>query len=144
MKTLRQLMALSAFLFSTHILAECLKDGQDVTFAGTISRETFPGPPNYESVDDGDTPETYWILTIKVPQCVIAESTEGDKPYEVAKSTTRFQLEFENTDIYQSSKNLVENTAVVKGQLFAGVSGHHHTEALISVKNIAAGTPLPN
>lgn len=116
--------------------AECLKDGQDIKFTGTVSRETFPGPPNYESIDDGDTPETYWILTISTPQCITAESMESGALYEVAKSTTRFQLVFEDVSIYQSQKNLVENSAVVEGQLFAGHSGHHHTKALISVKSI--------
>ncbi len=116
--------------------AECLQDGQDVIFAGTVSRETFPGPPNYESIDDGDIPEIYWILTIHTPQCVIAESMESGALYEVAKSTTRFQLVFEDASIYESQKNIVENSAVVEGQLFAGYSGHHHTEALVSVKSI--------
>lgn len=117
--------------------AECLKDGQDVAFTGTISRETFPGPPNYESIDDGDAPETYWILTISTPQCVTAESMESGVLYELAKSTTRFQLVFEDSSIYKTQKNLVENTAVVEGQLFAGHSGHHHTKVLISVKGIS-------
>lgn len=127
---------LFAMFLSAFSSAECLKDGQDVTFTGTVSRETFPGPPNYESIDDGDTPETYWILTISTPQCVIAESMESGAFYELAKSTTRFQLAFEDSSIYKTKKNLVENSAVVEGQLFAGHSGHHHTKALISVKSI--------
>ncbi len=140
MKTLSQLITLSAFLFSAHTSAECLKDGQNVTLTGTIFRETFPGPPNYESIEDGDTPETYWILTIKTPQCVIAESAENDELYEVANSTIRFQLAFETSNTYQSQKNLEGSTAVVKGQLFIGTSGHHHTEALISVKSISTAS----
>lgn len=135
MHTSKTIILFTIFL-SMFSFAECLKDGQDVTFTGTVSRETFPGPPNYESIDDGDTPETYWILTINAPQCVTAESTESGTLYEVAKSTTRFQLTFEDASIYKSQKNLVENGAVVEGQLFAGHSGHHHTKALISVKSI--------
>jgi Domain of unknown function (DUF4431) len=135
MRTSKTIILFTMFLpmFS---FAECLKDGQDVTFTGTVSRETFPGPPNYESIDDGDAPETYRILTISTPQCVAAESMEGGALYEVAKSTTRFQLAFEDASIYKSQKNLVENGAIVEGQLFAGHSGHHHTKALISVKSI--------
>lgn len=116
--------------------AECLKDGQDITFTGTVLRETFPGSPNYESIDDGDTPETYWILTISTPQCVTAESMESGALNEVAKSTTRFQLAFEDANIYKLQKNLVDNGVIVEGQLFTGHSGHHHTKALISVKSI--------
>ena len=131
-----KIIILFAMFLSVFSSAECLKDGQDVTFTGTVSRETFPGPPNYESIDDGDTPETYWILTIRTPQCVTAEFMESDAPYEVAKSTKRFQLAFEDASIYKSQKNLVENGAIVEGQLFAGYSGHHHTKALILVKSI--------
>lgn len=135
MRTSKIIIILTMFL-SMSSFAECLKDGQDVAFAGTVSRETFPGPPNYESIDDGDTPETYWILTIRTPQCVTAESMESGDLYEVAKSTTRFQLVFEDASIYKTQKNIVENSAVVEGQLFAGFSGHHHTKALVSVKSI--------
>lgn len=119
-------------------LSECLKDGENVAFTGKISRETFPGPPNYESIDDGDTPETYWILTINSPKCVVAESIDDGSLYEVAKSTTRFQLAFDDPAIYKQQKTLVEKNASVTGQLFVGHTGHHHTKALISVKSIKA------
>ena len=135
MRTGRIIILLTTFI-SMFSLGECLKEGQELTFTGTVSRETFPGPPNYESIDDGDTPETYWILTINTPQCVIAESLEDGSLHELAKSTTRFQLAFQDSSIYTSHKNVVENGVVVEGQLFAGHSGHHHTKALISVKSI--------
>ena len=135
MCTGRIIILLTTFI-SMFSLGECLKEGQELTFTGTVSRETFPGPPNYESIDDGDTPETYWILTINTPQCVIAESLEDGSLHELAKSTTRFQLAFQDSSIYTSHKNVVENGVVVEGQLFAVHSGHHHTKALISVKSI--------
>lgn len=61
---------------SPYTQADCLEDGQDVRFVGSVSRETFPGPPNYENIDDGDEPETVWILTIATPNCVVTESME--------------------------------------------------------------------
>ena len=138
-------MKLSYFvgvIFGTFLLVslaeakDCLKDGQSVTLTGKISRETFPGPPNYTSIDDGDKPETYWILTVSSPRCVTAESMEDGSLYELAKSTTRFQLIFEDPSIYKSQKALVENSATITGNIFAGHSGHHHTKALIAVKLI--------
>jgi hypothetical protein len=113
-------------------------DGQEVAFAGSISRATFPGRPNYSSIDDGDEPETVWILTIATPNCVVAESMEDGKPYEVAKSTTRFQLVFTDAKAYERHKSLVENRALIRGQLFVGHTGHHHTKALIEVREIKA------
>ena len=117
--------------------ANCLKDGQDVTFTGGISRETFPGPPNYESIDDGDEPETYWILTVATPNCVVAESIEGGELYEAARSTSRFQLVLTGKE-YENQASLVGNRALVSGQLFVGHTGHHHTKALIDVREIGA------
>ncbi len=122
---------------------ECLKEAEDVSFTGKVSRETFPGPPNYESIDDGDTPETVWILTIDSPRCVVATSMEDGSPYEVSKSTTRFQLAFESSSVYQTQKSLVENEATVTGKLFVGQTGHHHTKALIAVKTMTPGVPIP-
>ena len=125
-------------LISPMVQADCMKEGQDVTLAGSISRETFPGRPNYSSIENGDEPETVWILTIATPSCVVAESTEDGKPYEVAKSTTRFQLVFADGKAYERHKSLVENRALVRGELFIGHTGHHHTKALIEVREIKA------
>jgi len=118
--------------------ADCLKEGQEVTFTGSISRETFPGRPNYSSIDDGDEPETVWILTIASPNCVVAKSMEDGQTYEVAKSTTRFQLVFPDANEYGRHKSLVENQARIRGQIRVGYTGHHHTKAMIEVQEIHA------
>jgi hypothetical protein len=38
-----------------------------VRLTGTIVRETFPGAPNYASVEQGDKPEVYWFLNLSRP-----------------------------------------------------------------------------
>ncbi|WP_350304221.1 hypothetical protein [Photorhabdus viridis] len=38
----------------------CHEEGQKLTLDGTLLRITYPGPPNYENVENGDIPETYW------------------------------------------------------------------------------------
>jgi hypothetical protein len=44
---------------------ECLAyEPAVVQLIGTISKKTFPGPPNYESIKKGDKPETYWVLDL--------------------------------------------------------------------------------
>jgi hypothetical protein len=115
---------------------DCLADGQAVTFEGTISRETFPGAPNYRSIDDGDQPETVWILTVDSTSCVVAESAEDGKSYEVAKATKRFQLVFSGAGDYARHGALVGRRVTVVGQLLIGHTGHHHTKALIDVEQL--------
>ena len=49
----------------------CLKyEPEVVELVGKVKRHTFPGPPNYESVEQGDRPETYWVLCLSKPICV--------------------------------------------------------------------------
>lgn len=63
----------------------------------------------------------------------------------MARSTTRFQLVFSDAKEYERHKALVENSALVSGQLFVGHTGHHHTKALIEVRDMrAAGGKLQN
>lgn len=114
----------------------CLKDGESVTLTGGLSRETFPGPPNYESIDNGDAPETVWVLTVERPQCVTAEEMESGAQYEVAKSTTRFQLGLNNPSLYETHRHLLDHPVVVTGQVFVGITGHYHTAASISTGKI--------
>ena len=46
----------------SEIFPKELFDGQNVTLYGKVREEVFPGPPNYESINDGDRPQFYWIL----------------------------------------------------------------------------------
>jgi len=39
-----------------------------IELKGKILRHTFPGVPNYQSIEEGDAPETRWILEIPVSE----------------------------------------------------------------------------
>jgi hypothetical protein len=55
------------------IASECLSYGPaTLKVAGTIVEKTFPGGPNYESVAEGDKPETVWLLQLANAICVKA------------------------------------------------------------------------
>lgn len=55
---------LSALLFSHAVLARCPDEDQRVTLQGTLIQQTLPGPPNYESIKDGDEAVTYDYLKL--------------------------------------------------------------------------------
>lgn len=114
---------------------ECLVDGESATLTGKVWRETFPGPPNYESIEAGDKPETHWILTTDQPYCGEAISFESGDTYRIPGELTRFQLVLDG-DQYEDNQSLVFNNATVTGSLFAGHTGHHHTSMLIDVDSI--------
>lgn len=115
---------------------ECVYAGDTVELAGTLTRETFPGPPNYQSIEEGDAPETYWFVTRDEPVCVYGWSPEREKYYRLGE-LDRFQLVLTRKQ-YEENSHLVTDRIYVKGQLFTGMTGHHHTEALIDVSDIGA------
>lgn len=110
----------------------CIIAGQSTHLTGTISMETFPGLPNYESIKAGDEPETYWILTTDQPYCGEGEdfSNEGQKITE--KNETRFQLVL-TADQYKEWNALLSKKVSVEGSMFLAHTGHHHTPMLIEV-----------
>ncbi|SFU98489.1 DUF4431 domain-containing protein [Halomonas korlensis] len=117
----------------------CLVDGEPAELTGKVWRETFPGPPNYESIQDGDEPQTYWILTTDQPYCGEAYSMESGDAYRIPGELTRFQLVLDS-DQYRDNQSLVFENATVTGSLFAGHTGHHHTAMLIDVEAIESAS----
>ncbi len=104
---------------------------QTITVQGFLSRETFPGLPNYESVKNGDQPETCWILTMDEPICARGESYENGDLY-LSDETQRLQLVMEG-DQYKEFKAMVGKRVKVSGEVFIGHTGHHHTAVLLDI-----------
>src|SRR5262245_5741940 len=46
-----------------------LKQKEPLSFQGRLNYRIFPGPPNYEDVRKGDTPEPTYILKLEEPIC---------------------------------------------------------------------------
>ena len=106
----------------------CLSsEAATVTLSGKLSRKTFAGPPNYESVRGGDAPETYWILHLARPVCV-----SGEEPEE---NVSDIQLILSEAQ-YPRHKGLLGKRVVVSGKLVHAETGHHHTNVLLNVAEI--------
>jgi hypothetical protein len=113
--------------------AACLAyDKPVLKFEGTLKRQTFPGPPNYESVEKGDDAETVWILSLSgLPICTLR--VDGDQPAE--KSVGKMQLLIDS-DMYDKYRSLVGESVTVTGGLDHATTGHHHTDVMLQVTNI--------
>ncbi len=46
-----------------------------IELKGKIFRHTFPGVPNYQSIEEGDAPETRWVL--EIPSSEIRRLEQG-------------------------------------------------------------------
>jgi hypothetical protein len=135
MKTQARLFALILFLFLPAAYAsaqDCLSYERDVNLTGTISKKTFPGPPNYESIKKGDKPETYWILHLEKPACTTASGDSDAEP-----NVTDLQLILTGKQ-YALYRKYVGGkvTVTVQGQLSHAITGHHHTPVLMEVTGI--------
>ena len=130
------LYILFGILFSVNVAygEECLRyEPEKVRFKGTIVRKTFPGPPEYESVEQGDKPETVWILNLLKPVCVLAD--EDDDLNETEKDVRAIHLVLDDKQ-YKKYRHLVSKKVVAIGTLYSSYTGHHRTSVLMRVISI--------
>jgi Domain of unknown function (DUF4431) len=112
---------------------DCLSyDTDNVALKGTISKKTFPGPPNYESIKKGDKPETYWVLHLAKPICTTAS---GDSDAEKEIIDLQLILTGKQYALYRKFVG-GKLRVTVTGKLSHAITGHHHTPVLMEVTSI--------
>jgi uncharacterized protein DUF4431 len=119
---------------STHgpAAAQCLEyEPKVVSLSGVIVRETHPGRPNYESIANGDEPETIWVLKLKKAICVLASDDINVK----ADNEKEIQLVLE-AEQYKRYRRLLGQRVTASGKLFHSHTGHHHKTLLLKTDDI--------
>jgi Domain of unknown function (DUF4431) len=107
-----------------------------VKLTGTLVRETFPGPPEYEDIRHGDRPETSWLIKLSSPVCVEEDkASPALNPGHEAVRTVQLIL---SPEMYKAHRALVGHSAVATGTLFGEFNGHHHTPVLLIVDRLSA------
>jgi hypothetical protein len=117
-------------LLATPAYADCLTYTGPVELAGTLTRRTFPGPPNYESVARGDRPETTWLLRLDQPACVAADASD-DAGFNVAVASVQDIQLAVTPEQFQRYRDRVGRRVSLAGTLFGAETGHHHTPVLL-------------
>lgn len=107
-----------------------------VTLEGILARETHPGRPNYESIADGDEPETIWVLQLDEAICV----TESDELSPAETGQTAVQLVLTATQ-YDQYRTLMGKRVRATGTLFHSHTGHHHKALLLTTAEIKVEHP---
>jgi len=153
MKTSRFLtvvVLLSATSWSGSIAAECLRYGV-VSLTGRLVQQTYPGPPDYESLTRGDKPLVIWILQLDRGICVAG----SDSSYRSTYSEREIQLvlgadQYARTDQYAQYRHLLGKKITVTGRLVAGGARYEkrfvvapHEIKRATTARAAAGTWLP-
>lgn len=107
------------------ITGNCLHYGPEkVQLTGRLYQKSFPGPPNYEDINKGDKKETYWFIKLSKPRCVENLKNQADMQVIIFKVRNRLR------------EGMTGKFALLKGELFPQTTGHHRTEALITVDSI--------
>lgn len=108
-----------------------------VELKGVIKDLKFPGPPNYESIKNGDADEigAYLILNspidVMLPSKLKNDSNDNDEPEENVKI---LQLAVENDSDWTKIKE--GNYVQLSGTLFHCLTAHHHTRVLLWVEKV--------
>ena len=86
--------------------------------------KVFPGPPNYDSVEDGDYPEMGWILKLDgKSKNVLAASHSIDMD----------EIEIETDKSFDGDlQQYIGHQVICRGILRDAESAHHHTPLLLS------------
>ncbi len=127
--------SLIAVLFAgcTCPLASHQTQDRVVNLAGTVSRITFPGPPNYKNTKTGDEPETYWILYLDSAVDLMIETPDAQAAKETNVSEIQLVLEPEQ---YSKYRTLLSRHVLATGILQGQHTGHHHTRVLMTVSKL--------
>jgi hypothetical protein len=114
---------------------KCLAPGAAIELKGMIVVKAFPGPPNYESIDNGDKSEIYWILTTGNLFCGNKYDPENEKIIQIPQRFESFQLIL-NREQYQNYLPIISAKVNVQRKLVSAFGGHHKTPMLLKVDNL--------
>jgi hypothetical protein len=100
---------------------------------GTLETKVFPGPPNYESVRNGDARERVWLLRLSK---AIELRDDGDpKSNNEAETNVRELQLIPPEGTYQKALDgAVGKSVQMSGKLTHALFGHHHTRVLLEVQ----------
>jgi uncharacterized membrane protein YhaH (DUF805 family) len=97
---------------------------------GKLTMVTFPGPPNYEDVTQGDTPEVNYILESNRSFCVFSDLGSFD-------DVTQAQIMPLNNTVGSRMETLLgQKVRVQLSDQYTAHTGHHHAPLLASVNSI--------
>ncbi len=124
---------------NAYVRSECvdLSMSGSFVFEGTLTFHIFAGPPNYESVSSGDTPEPGYILKLDAPICATGdENTDPNTAIEQIQIWRTSDAE-DRERLERDLRRLVGQRVRVEGKSpFAAITGHHHAPLMLPTMRI--------
>ena len=121
-------MLLIITLFSATLHAESItehcKSAADskAVFSGTLTKRTYPGRPNYESIENGDEAELVYVLRLLNKTCIMFEGHSSEYIDEVQVINHRVDI-----------SGFLSQDVSLHGESFEAHTGHHHTRVILSL-----------
>ena len=105
---------------SESLAARCLYYG-DVTLTGRLVQQTYPGPPDFESVTRGDQPLVIWVLQLDTGVCIVTSDASHPNTY----NEREIQLvlgtdQYARGRSYAEYRHLLGKNIAVTGRLLPG------------------------
>lgn len=140
MKSYRLIWTVSALLLSSAAAdAACfdVSKGEPSSLSGHLTHRIFAGPPNFEDVQKGDSPEPGYVLKLDEAICLTGDefadpSIMFDEVQLVPGETNDRELSrLRDTDVYVDVVNPMP-----------AMTGHHHRPLLVWVKSISSARDI--
>lgn len=111
--------------FAAGAYSECLKYGP-IRLVGTLVRQTYAGPPDYESVTKGDEPRVIWILQLDQRVCVNSNARYPREP-------TQIEIELAlPANQYEQYRHLLGQRIAATGELVHGGANYQKRLVLLA------------
>jgi hypothetical protein len=117
-------LALTILLAKSSLASRCIGYGS-VTLEGILVRQTYAGPPDFESVTQGDAPVIIWVLQLNESMCVESGSRTRRE-----FGVRELQLEL-TADQRMRAPELLGKRLLVGGELVRGAARHEMRSVLV-------------
>jgi hypothetical protein len=133
--TLTLALLLTVAWWPVSLAARCLYYG-DVSLTGRLIQQTYPGPPDFESVNKGDQPLVIWLLQLDERVCIVSSSASYPNVY----NEREIQLvlgsdQYARADSYAAYRHLLGKRVAVTGRLLPG-GGKYEKPQVITARSV--------
>jgi hypothetical protein len=108
-----------------------------VSLTGRLVRQTYAGPPDYESVTKGDEPQVIWVLLLDRYVCVVDPKPMSASEY----NETEVQLVLP-PDQYSRYRHLLGGRVVATGELLPG-GAKYDKRLVLTASDIKSASVFP-
>ena len=107
------------------------KTGSQATLTGVLRVQLFAGPPNYESIAQGDAEERAFILELPERLCA-----SGGEFISATLPVDRVHVSTTDRAILGVLNATVGKTVTVRGEAFGAHTGHHHAPLVLMASQV--------